>query len=114
MYWSELINEILDLKDAYPEELYNLYVEQDETYINKYEVGFNNIDNIDEYKDWDIYETMTVIDNNIKYDYNTKIIVYIKLKDNWLPLDVYYNKVINGLTDWQDGYMKAILRLLNA
>lgn len=97
MKWETLINNILDLKEEYPNELKYLYITQDNQYINKYVIWFSKKNEIDNFNNWDIIETMTIIDNNWNYEHNMRYIIYFKTKEKWDIINVYYNNVLNKI-----------------
>lgn len=109
MKWADLINEIYILQEEFPEELANLFIVQDENYVNKYAIWLTQIDYLDEIDEWEPYEAMTFIDNELDYDYNSNYLVYLKLK-NWEgPVDIYNNHLAKGFSPTENGFVQDFL-----
>jgi len=94
MKWDILINKILDLKNQYPNELENLFIEKDEQYPTKYKIFYDISNKIEDIKENWIYNKTIFIDINDEYSYKDRIVLYFKIKENWEFSDFFYNNII--------------------
>jgi len=114
MKWDKIINKLIEIKNQYPEDLKNFFIEKDEWYPTKYKIFYdisNQIDNIKE--NW-IYNKTIFIDINEDYSYKNRIVLYFKIKESWELSDFFYNNVVKwkNIECNEEDYIFYLIELL--